>query len=112
MVPLTGSEDCLAAFRQAGSTIALCSNWGWDLPADVATAGLAGYIDVFVTSVQAGYRKTHPRIYQTTLERAGFGADEAVFIGDSLRTDVLGPQRVGAPCSWRGIPSSSSTTNR
>jgi HAD superfamily hydrolase (TIGR01509 family) len=95
IVALPGAADCLAAFRRAGFTIALCSNWGWDLAADVAGAGLAGNIHVFVTSAQAGYRKPHPRIYQVTLEQAGFGADDAVFIGDSLRTDVLGPQRVG-----------------
>jgi putative hydrolase of the HAD superfamily len=95
MVALPGAVDCLAALRQAGFTVALCSNWGWDLAADVAGAGLAGYIDVFITSAQAGYRKPHPRIYQAALERAGFGADDAVFIGDSLRTDVLGPQRAG-----------------
>jgi HAD superfamily hydrolase (TIGR01509 family) len=95
MVALPGAADCLAGLRRAGFTIALCSNWGWDLAADVAGSGLAGFIDVFVTSAQAGYRKPHPRIYQTTLERAGFDAANAVFIGDSLRTDVLGPQRVG-----------------
>jgi putative hydrolase of the HAD superfamily len=95
MVALHGAADCLAAFRQAGFTVALCSNWGWDLSTDVIGAGLAEYIDVFVTSAQAGYRKAHPRIYQMTLEATGFGADDAVFIGDSLRTDVLGPQRVG-----------------
>jgi putative hydrolase of the HAD superfamily len=95
MVAMPGAADCLAAVRRAGFTVALCSNWGWDLAVDVAGAGLAGHIDVFVTSAQAGYRKPHPRIYQATLERAGFGADDAVFIGDSLRTDVLGPQRAG-----------------
>jgi HAD superfamily hydrolase (TIGR01509 family) len=95
MVALPGAADCLAAFRRAGFTIALCSNWGWDLAADIAGAGLAEHVDVFVTSGQAGYRKPHPRIYQATLERTRFGADDAVFIGDSLRTDVLGPQRVG-----------------
>jgi len=95
MVALPGAADCLAALRRAGFTIALCSNWGWDLAVDVAGAGLTGDIDVFVTSAQAGYRKPHPRIYQATLERAGFGADDAVFVGDSLRTDVLGPQRAG-----------------
>lgn len=70
------------------------------LPPDVFRVGhgnpfLTGYIDVFVTSAQVGYRKPHPRIYQATLEQTGFGADDAVFIGDSLRTDVLGPQRAG-----------------
>ncbi|MGH3393557.1 MAG: HAD family hydrolase [Streptosporangiaceae bacterium] len=95
MVAMPGAADCLTALRQAGFTIALCSNWGWDLAADISGAGLASYIDVFVTSAQAGYRKPHPRIYQATLEQGGFGAHDAVFIGDGLRTDVLAPQRAG-----------------
>jgi len=95
MVALPGAADCLARLKRAGLTIALCSNWGWDLVADLAGTGLAGYIDVFVTSAQAGYRKPHTRVYQATLEMAGFRAEDAVFVGDSLRTDALGPQRAG-----------------
>jgi HAD superfamily hydrolase (TIGR01509 family) len=95
MVALPGAEDCLARLKRAGFSIALCSNWGWDLAADLARTGLADYIDVFVTSARSGYRKPHPRIYQATLELAGFGVKNAVFIGDSLRTDAVGPQRIG-----------------
>ena len=95
MVALAGAADCLAKLKRAGLTIALCSNWGWDLAADLAGTGLAGYIDVFVTSAQAGYRKPDTRIYRATLELAGFMAEDAVFVGDSLRTDALGPQRAG-----------------
>ena len=95
MVALPGAAECLARLKRAGFAIALCSNWGWDLTADLAGTGLAGYIDVFVTSAQAGYRKPHSRIYRATLDLAGFSAQDAVFIGDSLRTDALGPQRAG-----------------
>jgi putative hydrolase of the HAD superfamily len=95
IVGLPGAAECLARLKRAGFAIALCSNWGWDLTADLAGTGLAGYIDVFVTSAQAGYRKPHTRIYQVTLELAGFAAENAVFVGDSLRTDALGPQRAG-----------------
>jgi putative hydrolase of the HAD superfamily len=95
MVAMPGAADCLARLKQAGFTIALCSNWGWDLASDLVGTGLADYIDVFVTSAQAGFRKPHTRIYQATLELAGFMAKDAVFIGDSLRTDALGPQRAG-----------------
>jgi putative hydrolase of the HAD superfamily len=95
MVALPGAADCLVMLRRAGFTIALCSNWGWDLAADIAGAGLASGIDVFVTSAQAGYRKPHPRIYDATLHLAGFTAEDAVFVGDSLRTDALGPQSIG-----------------
>ena len=95
MVALPGAAECLAMLKRAGFTIALCSNWGWDLAADLAGAGLASCIDVFVTSAQAGYRKPHPRIYDATLDLAGFTAEDAVFVGDSLRTDALGPQSIG-----------------
>ena len=95
MVALPDAAACLAMLKRAGFTIALCSNWGWDLAADLADTGLTGWIDVPTTSAQAGYRKPHPRIYQTTLDLTGCSAEDAVFVGDSLRTDALGPQRVG-----------------
>lgn len=95
MVALPGAADCLAMLKGAGFTITLCSNWGWDLTTDLAGTGLMGWIDVLVTSAQAGYRKPHPLIYQATLDLTGCSAEHAVFVGDSLRTDALGPQRVG-----------------
>jgi putative hydrolase of the HAD superfamily len=94
MVAAPGSVASLRKLRAAGFVIAVCSNWGWDLQADLDGTGLVEEIDVFVTSAQAGFRKPHPRIYQSTLSLAGFAAEEAVFVGDSLRTDVLGPQSV------------------
>jgi HAD superfamily hydrolase (TIGR01509 family) len=95
MIAMPGAVACLRKLRAAGFTIAVCSNWGWDLRADLEGAGLVEEIDVLVTSAQAGFRKPHPRIYQSTLCLSGFAAEETVFVGDSLRTDVLGPQSAG-----------------
>ena len=102
MVALPGAADCLTELRRAGFTIAVCSNWGWDLASDIATAGLAASIDVFVTSAQAGYRKPHPRIYRHTLERAGFSAQDAVFIGRQLADRRSGAATHRHPPSARG----------
>jgi HAD superfamily hydrolase (TIGR01509 family) len=95
MIAMPGAVACLRKLRAAGFTIAVCSNWGWDLQADLEGTDLVEEIDVLVTSAQAGFRKPHPRIYQSTLGLSGFAAEEAVFVGDTLRTDVLGPQRAG-----------------
>lgn len=95
MVAMPGAQSCLRRLRAAGFTIAVCSNWGWDLEADLERTGLTVYVDCLVTSAQVGCRKPNPRIYQSTLDRAGFGVEDAVFVGDSLRTDVLGPQSAG-----------------
>jgi HAD superfamily hydrolase (TIGR01509 family) len=95
MVPLPGASACLRALKEAGFVLAVCSNWGWDLIDDLGPTGLAAEADVMVTSAQVGYRKPHPRIYHFTMGLAGFTAGETVFVGDSLRADVVGPQRVG-----------------
>lgn len=95
MMPMPGAVKCLAELKAAGFVIAVCSNWGWDLRADLAKAELAEYIDILVPSAQAGCRKPHPRVYEATLGAARFGPEQAVFVGDSLQADFLGPQRVG-----------------
>jgi putative hydrolase of the HAD superfamily len=95
MVAMPGARACLKRLKSAGFTTAICSNWGWDLHEDLSRTGVLEYVDYLVSSAQAGYRKPHPRIYQSVLSLAGCTAKDAVFIGDSLRTDVLGPQSSG-----------------
>jgi FMN phosphatase YigB (HAD superfamily) len=48
-----------------------------------------------VTSAQLGLRKPHPLVYLKALDRAR--ASRAVFVGDSIENDVLGPLSVGIP---------------
>lgn len=95
MVQMPGAEACLARLKNAGCKIAVCSNWGWDLRADLRPTGLAGYVDAYVTSAQVGFRKPHPRIYQAALDANDARAENALFVGDNVRTDVLGPQNAG-----------------
>jgi HAD superfamily hydrolase (TIGR01509 family) len=95
MIAMPGALDCLRELKAAGFVIAVCSNWGWDLRADLKGTGLLTETDFLVTSAQVGYRKPHPLIYQMTLEQAGFSTSEAVFIGDNLATDVRGPEKAG-----------------
>jgi putative hydrolase of the HAD superfamily len=85
----------LGSLRARGTTVAICSNWDWDLDRAVAQAGLAELVDVAVTSAQAGARKPHPRIFRLTLERCGVEAHEALFVGDTFSADVEGPLAVG-----------------
>jgi putative hydrolase of the HAD superfamily len=87
--------SCLSTLRSDGITVAVCSNWGWDLADDLARAGLSELVDIVVSSAQAGYRKPNENIYRTVLEAAGIPAGDAMFVGDNLQADVRGPQRAG-----------------
>ena len=93
----------LSDLRQRAVTVAVCSNWDWDLDNALAAAGLPGMVDVVVTSAQAGARKPHPRIYETALVRCGVGPGDALFVGDTWEPDVEGPRRAGirAVQVWR-----------
>jgi len=85
----------LAAVRASGRTVAVCSNWGWDLDRALDQAGLAPLVDLVVTSAQAGTRKPHPQIFHHTLTRCGVPPTEALFVGDTWGPDVEGPLAVG-----------------
>jgi putative hydrolase of the HAD superfamily len=95
MRPMDGVVGLLRELRHHDMTIAVCSNWSWDLAADLERCGLSPMIDVIVSSAVTGYRKAHPRIYRRVLDEAGVTAGEAVFVGDSLTADVEGPLAVG-----------------
>jgi putative hydrolase of the HAD superfamily len=103
----------LAELRAGGVTVAVCSNWDWDLDRALAQAGLDDLVDLAVTSARAGARKPHPRIYQHTLSQCGVAPSDAVFVGDSWGPDVEGPLAAGLrPVHvWReGEPHTAATT--
>ncbi|MGW1372937.1 HAD family hydrolase [Streptomyces sp. NPDC002446] len=95
--------SALAGLRARGVTVAVCSNWFWDLDRAIEDVGLAGAVDVAVTSARAGARKPHPRIYRVVLERCGLRPEQALFVGDMWRTDVAGPLAAGMRAAhlWR-----------
>jgi putative hydrolase of the HAD superfamily len=59
------------------------------------TVGLAPYIDVLLTSEQAGAGKPDPRIFHLALRKAGAAVEDSLMIGDSAGNDMAGARRVG-----------------
>jgi putative hydrolase of the HAD superfamily len=57
-------------------------------------------IDELVTSEETGSIKPDPDIFRAALEHVGCSADEAVMIGDSWESDVLGAIQAGIRAIW------------
>jgi putative hydrolase of the HAD superfamily len=95
LAPYPEAVEVLGELRRRGITVAVCSNWDWDLDRALAQAGLDGLVDVQVTSAQAGARKPHRRIFDRTLASAGVTPEEAIMVGDSWTPDVEGPLALG-----------------
>ncbi|MGW4130907.1 HAD family hydrolase [Amycolatopsis japonica] len=76
-------------------TIAVCSNWYWNLDETIAQLGLGGMFETIVPSARAGMRKPDPRIFRHTLRLCGLRPDEALYVGDMWVPDVEGPLAAG-----------------
>jgi putative hydrolase of the HAD superfamily len=89
------SIEVLAELRARGLTLAICSNWDWDLAEAIESAGLNGTVDTIVSSAWIGARKPHPRMYEAVLDRAGLSPEHTLFVGDTWSCDVEGPRAMG-----------------
>jgi FMN phosphatase YigB (HAD superfamily) len=65
---------------------------GWKL---LDKFGLKRFFDVVMISGEVNRRKPSPEIFQRALKILGVEASMAVFVGDMLDLDVMGPKRVG-----------------
>jgi putative hydrolase of the HAD superfamily len=56
---------------------------------------IAERLDVALFSSEVGRRKPDPAIFERALEELGVVPERALFVGDTLATDVAGAQAVG-----------------
>jgi len=88
----------LEALRERGLKLGLVSN-GFDPPdlarAELERLGVAQLLDVIVLSADDGLRKPDPAIFRRALDALGVAPEHALFVGDTLATDVAGAQAIG-----------------
>jgi putative hydrolase of the HAD superfamily len=90
--------QALEQLRERGLKLGLVSNAHF-LPAlmleDFGRLGFARYMDAIVTSSEFGLRKPHRAIFERLLGELGVAPEEALFVGDKVREDILGPKELG-----------------
>lgn len=62
--------------------------------------GIAPYIDLLVSSDEAGMSKPDPEIFIGALKKAGTSADRVVMIGDRIDNDILPAKALGFKTIW------------
>ncbi|MCU1399738.1 MAG: hydrolase, superfamily [Acidimicrobiales bacterium] len=96
--------DCLAtlgALRNGGVHVQIVSNIDDEqLEPMVTGLGLRDVIDAATSSEAAGSCKPDPAIYETALGKAGVPPDAALFVGDSIGHDIVGPAAMGMRTAW------------
>jgi putative hydrolase of the HAD superfamily len=96
-----GAKELLCRWKEDGGKIGICTDMTVHIQhRKLRSLGIDGLIDVLVTSEEVGVEKPDPAIYRKVLEKLGVCPQEAVYIGDSLPKDVLGPMKMGMDAIW------------
>jgi len=66
----------------------------------IVTIGVEPFVDELVVSEEVGVAKPDARIFEAALSRLGGTPDEAVMIGDSWSSDILGATEIGLRAIW------------
>jgi len=88
----------LTRLRDRGFKLALVSNTfipGFVLDQHMELHGLLEFFPVRVYSSEVGYRKPHPRIFHLALRPLRVPPSKAIFVGDLVKTDIIGAHRLG-----------------
>ena len=89
------APPALRSLREAGLRLVVASNWDCSLPETLERIGLAPLVDDVVSSAVVGAAKPDRRLFHAGLAAAGCSADEALYAGDSLESDVEGARAAG-----------------
>jgi HAD superfamily hydrolase (TIGR01509 family) len=108
-VPL--EPGALEAMREAcamGLRLVICSNTlvrtGEDYRIDMEHYGIADCFEAYVTSLEVGYGKPHPAMFEAALAALGVRPEETAMLGDRLDRDIVGAQALGIRTIWRRLP--------
>jgi len=99
--PVPGALTLLRHLQRSGRSIVVVSN---NLRSEqvekLRVTGLAPWVNLLVCSEQVGVTKPDPRIFYAALSGAGATPDQAVMVGDSWESDVVGAVRAGIRPVW------------
>lgn len=102
--PFADALSTLTELRRRGFLLGTVTNrafGGERFRADLRDAGLDIGWDAEAVSVEVGYLKPHPAIFEFALGALGVAAPEALMVGNSLAEDVAGAQQLGMAAAWR-----------
>ncbi len=98
--PVPGTPQLLEALA-GRATIGIISNNQHREQVDKLHAiGLTSWVNLLITSEEAGVGKPAPEIFSLALDRAKVQPREAIMVGDNWAVDIEGALGVGMPAIW------------
>jgi len=85
----------LTTLADQGFKLGLISNVDQDIGPLLDKLGIGSYLEVVLTSKEAGAVKPEPRIFHEAIRRAEVAPADTLYVGDQYQLDVLGARGAG-----------------
>ena len=95
-----GIEQMLSDFRQQLALVVITNGPEFSQVAKVEAVSLQEHVDHIIIGGQEPEEKPAASIFHKALQLAGCEAHEAIHIGDSLKADIAGANKVLIPSVW------------
>lgn len=96
-----GASELLTSLRRAGYPLFIVSNnTRAEQEGKLLRLGLNDFFEALIVSGDHPFSKPDPRLFQVTLAKAQVTASQAVHVGDSYASDVVGAQSAGIRAIW------------
>ncbi len=90
MKPFPGLAEWMASLKEKGIRIGVGTNMTAELQyRKLERLGVSAYVDWIVSSEEAGVEKPDAKFFAQCREKSGMDPEECLFIGDSLKGDVV-----------------------
>jgi len=91
-----GAEKLLEYLKSWGFKLGIVANvWSGGMDPALEKLGLKKFFDTTVASVDVGFPKPNPEIFQLTLANLGLIAEEVMMVGDNPIADIHGAHNMG-----------------
>jgi putative hydrolase of the HAD superfamily len=81
--------------KKRNLVLGLISNIEQNMTETLTKLGLPDWLEIIVTSLDAGASKPKPAIFRKALEQGDVKPAEAIYVGDQYQVDVLGAREAG-----------------
>ncbi len=94
--PYPETLEALEMLKSKGIKIAIVSNTP-KLSVDgiLEKFGMDGLFDAVCFSYETGFLKTDTEMFDVVLEKLGVSKEDAIMVGDSMETDIVGAEKAG-----------------
>jgi len=91
-----GAKKLLEYLKSRGYKLGVVANvWSGGMNPALQKLGLQKFFDTTVASVDVGFRKPSPEIFQLALDSLGLNAERAMMVGDNPLSDIQGAHDIG-----------------